>query len=173
QDDRVLVHASAAKHERQEATVISAPRGWYDAGDYNNYIVNSGITTGTLLMLYEHFPAYFAALDLNIPESGNDVPDLLDEILWNLRWMLAMQDPDDGGVYHKLTDPSFDGMQLPHRANQRRYVVQKSTPATLDFAAVTALAARIFDDFETELPGLADSCLAAARAAWNWALANP
>ena len=31
-DDKVLVHASAASTERPEGTVISSPRGWYDAG---------------------------------------------------------------------------------------------------------------------------------------------
>jgi len=172
-DTEVSVHPSAASAERPAGTVISSPKGWYDAGDYNKYIVNSGISTGTLLMLYEHYPTYFDALDTNIPESDNGVPDLLDEVLWNLRWMLTMQDPNDGGLYHKLTTPNFEGMVMPNRALQDRYVVQKSTPAALDFAAVTAIAARIFTGFEDELPGLADSCLTAAQNAWNWARRNP
>lgn len=172
-DDRVLVHPSAATDARPAGTVISAPRGWYDAGDYNKYVVNSGISTGTLLMLYEHYPAYVDALDTNIPESDNGVPDLLDEVLWNLRWMLAMQDPGDGGVYHKLTTPNFEGMVMPNRAVQQRYVVQKGTAATLNFAAVMALAARIYDDFEADFPGLADSMRTAAQHAWNWAQVNP
>ena len=172
-DDEVIVHESAASPGRPAGTIISAPKGWYDAGDYNKYIVNSGISTGTLLMLYEHYPEYFAALDINLPESGNGVPDLLGEILWNVRWMLAMQDPADGGVYHKLTTPNFEGAVMPSRANQPRYVVQKGTAAALDFAAVMALGARIYDDFEAELPGLADSMLTAAAAAWNWAQMNP
>lgn len=173
-DTNVLVHPSAASPGRPAGTVIAAPRGWYDAGDYNKYVVNSGITTATLLSLYEHFPAYFDRLDLGIPESGDAVPDLLDEILWNLRWMLAMQDPADGGVYHKLTTPDFEGMKTtPQQARQQRYVVQKSTAATLDFAAVTAQAARIFAGFEAELPGLADSLRAASIAAWRWARQHP
>src|SRR5690606_10847443 len=102
-DDQVFVHASAADAIRPEGTVISGPKGWYDAGDYNKYIVNSGISTYTLLAAYEHFPEHYQAQHLNIPESDNAVPDLLDEIHWNLEWMLAMQDPKDGGVYHKLT----------------------------------------------------------------------
>lgn len=172
-DDEVIVHASAASEGRPEGTIISAPKGWYDAGDYNKYIVNSGISTGTLLMLYEHYPEYFRALDTNIPESDNGVPDLLDEVLWNVRWMLDMQDPEDGGVYHKLSTPFFEGAVMPSNANQPRYVVQKGTAATLDFAAVMALGARIYDDFEAELPGLADSMLTAATDAWNWAQVNP
>ena len=172
-DDEVIVHESAASPGRPAGTIISAPKGWYDAGDYNKYIVNSGISTGTLLMLFEHYPEYFSALEMNIPESGNGVPDLLDEVLWNVRWMLDMQDPTDGGVYHKLTTPNFEGAVMPSRANQPRYVVQKGTAAALDFAAVMALGARIFDDFEAELPGLADSMLTGAAAAWNWAQMNP
>lgn len=172
-DDKVLIHSSAASAERPEGTIISSPRGWYDAGDYNKYIVNSGISTYTLLSLYEDFPAYMKTVKLNIPESGNGIPDLLNETLWNLRWMLTMQDPNDGGVYHKLTNAAFDKMIMPDSATATRYVVQKSTAATLDFAAVMTQAARIFKQFPKELPGLADSCLNASVKAWDWAQKNP
>ncbi len=172
-DTNVLVHPSAASGERPAGTVISSPRGWYDAGDYNKYIVNSGISTGTLLSLYEDFPAYMKTVKLNIPESGNGVPDILNEVLWNLRWMLTMQDPNDGGVYHKLTNAAFDKFEMPDKATDPRYVVQKGTAAALDFAAVMAQASRIFRKFPKELPGLADSCLNAANKAWDWADKNP
>jgi len=172
-DTKVLIHPSAADDKRPAGTVISSPRGWYDAGDYNKYIVNSGITTSTLLSLYEDFPVYMKTVKLNIPESNNQLPDVLDEILWNLRWMLTMQDPNDGGVYHKLTNPRFDGMIMPDKADSTRYLVQKGTAATLDFAAVTAQASRIFKQLPKELPGLADSCLKASEYAWQWAIKNP
>ena len=172
-DDRVFVHASAAGPGRPEGTVISAPKGWYDAGDYNKYIVNSGITVYTLLASYEHFPAVFQAQNLNIPESGNGLPDILDETLWNLEWMLAKQDPADGGVYHKLTDKGFDGIVMPHQAKNDRFVVMKATAATLDFAAVMAQAARVFAPFEAQRPGLSARFLAASKRAWGWAQANP
>ena len=172
-DDKILIHASAASIQRPEGTLISSPRGWYDAGDYNKYIVNSGITTATLLSLYEDYPDFFKAFEVNIPESGNKIPDLLDEVLWNLRWMLTMQDPNDGGVYHKLTNPSFDKMVMPNNATKPRYVIQKNTIATLDFAAVMAQASRIFKNYKNELPSLADSCLIASKRAWNWAKENP
>lgn len=172
-DTSVLIHPSAATDERPANSIISAPRGWYDAGDYNKYIVNSGISTYTLLAAYEHFPTYCAQLRTGIPESTNSIPDILDEALWNLRWMLAMQDPNDGGVYHKLTNEKFDGWIMPAQATQPRYVVMKSTAATLDFAAVMAQAARIFSNFSSVLPGFSDSCLQASLKAWNWARKNP
>ncbi|RYE21473.1 MAG: cellulase, partial [Sphingobacteriaceae bacterium] len=124
-DDEVLVHPSAASANRPAGTKISAARGWYDAGDYNKYVVNSGISTGTLLSLYEDFPQHMASVQTNIPETGNGVPDILNEVLWNLRWLLTMQDPADGGVYNKLTNANFDAMEMPDKDKTPRYVVQK------------------------------------------------
>jgi endoglucanase len=174
-DTRVLIHASAAGPKRQAGDVISSPKGWYDAGDYNKYIVNSGITVYTLLATYEQMPDRMRALKVGLPESGNGLPDVLDEALWNLDWMLTMQDPDDGGVYHKLTNPGFDGVVMPDAATAsgERVVVQKSTAAALDFAAVMAVGSRVFKDFEKERPGLSARMLEAARAAWAWAQAHP
>ncbi|MCA0894580.1 glycoside hydrolase family 9 protein [Microbulbifer agarilyticus] len=169
-DDKILIHSSAASAERPAGTVVSAPKGWYDAGDYNKYVVNSGITMGTLMSAYERFPEYFSARSLNIPESENGLPDILDEVRYNLDWLTDMQDPNDGGVYHKLTTANFEGMVAPHLATKTRYMVQKGTAATLDFAAVMAQAARVFAPFE---PRQAAHYLNSARAAWQWAEENP
>jgi len=171
-DTKVLIHPSAASADRPAGTVVSSPGGWYDAGDYNKYIVNSGITMGTLLSAYEDFPAYFKKLNTGIPESKDNIPDLLNEVIYNLRWMLTMQDPSDGGVYHKCTNANFDGMVMPGVTKDPRYVVQKSTGAALDFATVTAQGARIFSEFAS-LGKLADSCIVASRKAWKWARQNP
>lgn len=172
-DTEVIIHPAAASATRPSGTVISSPGGWYDAGDYNKYIVNSGITMGTLLSLYEDFPDYFDTLTVKIPESGNGAPDLLNEIAYNLKWMLTMQDPSDGGVYNKVTNANFDGMVMPEACHEPRYVVPKSTAATLDFAAVMAQAYRVFGKFTKVYPGLSESCLKSSVLAWNWALKNP
>jgi endoglucanase len=58
-DTAVFIHASAASEIRTTGTVISSPKGWYDAGDYNKYIVNCGITMAALLSAYEDFPGHF------------------------------------------------------------------------------------------------------------------
>lgn len=173
-DNEVYVHASAADKKRPAGTKISCPKGWYDAGDYGKYIVNSGITTYTLLAFFEHDEAYAKSIDANIPESGDEVPDLLDEIKWNLDWMLTMQDPNDGGVYHKLSTANFIGADIPSKAGGGpRYVVQKGTGATLDFAAVMAVAARVYKKYDKQFPGYAAQCLAAAKKAYAWAEVNP
>ena len=147
--------------------------GWYDAGDYNKYTVNSGISTYTLLAALADFPRLFAGVHLNIPESGNAVPDLLDEILWNIDWLVTMQDPHDGGVYHKLTTLRFSSEGMPHTQNAKRYMVQKSTAATLNFAALMAYASVVMRDYEKHFPGRSAQYLLAAESAWSWAKKNP
>lgn len=169
-DDQVMIHPSAISESRKAGDIFPSSKGWYDAGDYNKYIVNSGITVGTLLSLFEDYPDYFQNLELNIPESGNQTPDLLDEIRWNLDWMITMQDPGDGGVYHKLTTAKFEGMVEPHLAVSQRYFVAKSTTATLDFAAVMAQAARVYKAY---FPEESVTYLKAAEKAWHWAKLHP
>ena len=178
-DDHVLVHPSAATDGRPAGTVISSPGGWYDAGDYNKYIVNSGFTMGVWLMAYELNKAYFDTLRLNIPESqisnlksqiSNDkCPDMLSEAMYNLRWMLTMQDTD-GGVYHKLTEPAFESFIAPDQCRNPRYVVMKTTAATLDFAASMAMAARVYAPFDSAFTQQATE---AAKRAYAWALEHP
>jgi endoglucanase len=172
-DTVVYVHESAASAKRPAGTVLSLPLGWYDAGDYNKYVVNSGISTYTLLKALEDFPEYFATQNANIPESGNELPDLLDETLFNLRWVISMQDPNDGGVYHKLTEKNFEGFIMPHECKMERFVVAKATGATLNYAALLAKAIRVTEPWKQQLPGLADTCLTRALSAWDWAVKNP
>ena len=172
-DTKVLVHNSAASLLRPTGTVISSPYGWYDAGDYNKYVVNSAFSIGLMFAAYEQMPQYFAQLKTNIPESGNATPDLLDEMMFNLKWFLTMQDPYDGGVYHKLTTPNFEGFIMPTECKQQRYVVAKTVTATLDFAAVMADAARLFEPYQQDYPGFSAQAAAMAERAYQWAKEHP
>ena len=172
-DTEVLVHPSAAGPRRKAGDVLSSAGGWYDAGDYNKYVVNSAYSIGLMQAVYRLFPDYFAKQNVNIPESGNRTPDLLDEIHYNLAWLLTMQDPADGGVYHKLTTPSFEAFVKPSECKQPRYVVQKSVTAALDFAAVMAQASVVFRPFAKDYPGFSAQALRAAERAYTWAGQHP
>lgn len=172
-DTNVMIHPNAVSPQRPAGTIISSSKGWYDAGDYNKYIVNSAYSIGLMQSIYQLFPDYFARQSINIPESTNATPDLLDEMYYNLDWMLTMQDPSDGGVYHKLTTPSFEGFIKPTDCKQQRYVVKKSVTATLDFAAAIAQASRLFAPYEKDYPGFSKRAIAAAEKAYLWAKKNP
>jgi endoglucanase len=159
-------HASAGKTGPHVSL-----KGWHDAGDYGRYIVNSGITTGTLLWTYELFADRIGKVNLNIPESENKTPDILDEIRWNLEWMLSMQDPDDGGVWHKQTTAQFPGFIMPEKDKGMNLVIGtgsdpfKNSGAGGDFAAVMAIAGRLYKPFDAKF---AADCLAAAKRAYAW-----
>ncbi|WP_304130695.1 glycoside hydrolase family 9 protein [Ignavibacterium album] len=138
--------------------------GWHDAGDYGKYIVNAGISTATLLMAYEYFPSLFGNDNLNIPESGNGTPDILDEAKYEVQWFLTMQD-SDGAVHFKITKEQFEPFVMPSQDSGMRYLYQKSSTATADFIAVLARFYRVYKNYDAVF---ANTCLTAAINAWNW-----
>ena len=162
-------HASSGK-----SGALHNRGGWHDAGDYGRYIVNSGISTGTLLWAWELYQHTLSKLALQIPESGGKLPDVLAEIRWNLDWMFTLQD-DDGGVWHKQTSLQFCPFIMPQDDTLTSYVIgtgtppYKSTCASADFAAVMAIAARCYGAYDS---AYAKRCLAAARKGWDWCTRN-
>ena len=164
-------HLRGAYHQSSGKTGSRvSSKGWHDAGDYGRYIVNSGISTGELLWTFELFANRIKHIRLDIPESNNATPDILDEIRWNLDWMLTMQD-DDGGVWPKQTSERFADFVMPENDPLVSYVIGigrepfKSSAATADFAAVVAIAARVYQPFDAVY---ARQCLSAAEKAWTW-----
>lgn len=151
------------------AGFLPAQGGWHDAGDFGKYVVNAGISVGTLLMAYEYFPSRFYTDDLGIPESGNGVPDILDEARYELEWLLTMVNTD-GGVFHKLTSKQFAGEVMPEDHEATRYVYEISSAATADLAAVMARGARIYQHWDLEF---AQMMFVAAQQAWSYLEAHP
>jgi endoglucanase len=155
--------------------------GWYDAGDHGKYVVNGGISVWTMMNQYErakHLKGDLVTFgdkkDL-IPESGNKVPDLLDEARWQMEFMLKMQVPDDkpnaGMVHHKMHDLKWTALGLsPADDTQPRVLRPVSTAATLNLAATAAQAARIWKPIDA---AFAKKCLVAAEKAWAAAKKNP
>jgi endoglucanase len=154
---------------------LDASRGWYDAGDYGKYVVNGGISVWTLLNAYERNPSAFADGVLNIPESGNSVPDILDEARFEMEFLLGMQVPEGqplaGMAHHKLHGLQWDAMPaLPPAESTTRFLFPPSTAATLNLAATAAQCARIWKDLDADFSA---RCLKAAETAWQAANAHP
>ena len=121
--------------------------GWHDAGDYGRYVVPGAKTVADLFFAAELWGA--EGDDYGIPESGNGVPDLLDEARTELEWMLKMQD-EDGGVHHKVTCRNFPGSVMPQDDTDELVIAPVSVSATGDFAAVCAMAARLYEPYDEE-----------------------
>ena len=154
----------------REAKTQGRPRdvlgGWFDAGDLNKYVPYLEATLFDLLWAYELNPRAFGD-DTNIPESGNGVPDLLDEVKWELDWLLKMQDAD-GGFFNRVAGRSYNnGTGSPSGDTQPRFYTAKTTWATADASASLAHAARVYSRFDKAFPGYADRLGDAARRAWD------
>jgi endoglucanase len=147
-----------------------ASLGWHDAGDYGKYTNNGAFSLGMMLLAWDHFREKLEGFVLDVPEQDNGIPDYLDECAFQLRWLLGMQ-LEGGGVSDRITPSNFDPLAvMPEASTLPRRMSDPSTKATADLAAVAAHASRIFREFE---PELADRAEAAARAAWDYLLANP
>ncbi|MGH1346410.1 MAG: glycoside hydrolase family 9 protein [Nannocystales bacterium] len=156
--------------------------GWYDAGDHGKYVVNAGIAVWTLLNAYERMTEVgaganaFADGTANIPESGNGTNDLLDEVRWELEFLLRMQVPAGhpkwaGMAFHKVHEEAWAGLPLsPPDATDKRFLHRPSTAATLNLAAVTAQAARVYETID---PTFARRCLTASKRAYAAAKTTP
>ena len=140
--------------------------GWHDAGDYGRYVSPGAITVADLFLAMEDFPEVFTGDDgdaYGIPESGNKVPDILDEARYELEWMLKMQDEKTGGVYHKVTCKAFPGFIFPDEEAEELVLSPISTTATGAFAAIMAKSSVIYKNIDSTF---AQQCLEAAKIAW-------
>ena len=152
-----------------------APRdlrgGWFDAGDQNRYTNWAASDVIELLRAYVEAPAAFSD-DYNIPESGNGVPDVLDEVKWELDWLARMQERN-GAV---LSIASHVGASPPSTDKSPCKYGPQSTSATLTSAAAFAFASIVFraaSGAGRVYPGYADALSAMAQRAWGWADTNP
>lgn len=144
--------------------------GWHDAGDYGKYSGPGAKAIADMLLAYELYPSAFANA-IPIPESNGTTPDVLLECKVELDWLFKMQDSQTGGVYHKLTTLSFPDLDImPEDDTADLYFSPISATATGDFAGVMAMAARVYEPFDS---AYAKKCLEAAVMAWGWLVQHP
>ena len=145
--------------------------GWHDAGDHGKYIVNAGITMGILSMAWEQFQPQIEKINLQLPETAPGLPSYLQELKWEMSWVLKMQYADGSGrVSHKLTRTNFSGFIMPQDDKEKRYFTEWSSAATASFTAMTAQAARLFAPYD---PAYADRLLTAARLSYDYLQQHP
>ena len=134
--------------------------GWHDAGDYGRYMKTGAKAASDLLWAYILNPS--ACSDYTAgPDSGNGIPDVLDEARFELEWMLKMQS-DYKGVYTKAVTPSFAEFVDPAEDIQPMILIDPETTSTATFAGTMATAALVYKDID---PAFAERCLSAAKTA--------
>ena len=143
-------------------------RGWFDAGDYGQYVANAAPVWYAFGAGMDLMPGSFSSDNLNLPESHNSVPDIIDELEWGMDWLLAMQNPANGGVYSRSVPLLWDEA-LPQDVTQPRYLFEITSHATASFSAMTALHSRLLAKWNPQRANLA---LAASRSAWEFLQKN-
>lgn len=155
--------------KESEGEGVLACGGWHDAGDYGRYVTAGACALAHLLYAFRLFPEVFEKRTWNIPESGNGVPDLLNECRYELEWFLKMQ-REDGGVYHKLTTARHAAFVMPEEDLEQLYFLPVSSMATADHAAICALASSIYRKYDEDF---AERLLQAAKRSYDWLKKNP
>ncbi|MET9395489.1 glycoside hydrolase family 9 protein [Streptomyces sp. NPDC006624] len=143
--------------------------GWHDAGDYDRNIGGQNHTRGVhaMLDLYESNPRYFERLRLNLPESGNHIPDLVNEALWCMELFRRIQYAD-GGIPSSVE--SIEHPDEPGFAHGMPTAVTPSTPqVSYAYAAAAAQLSLVLRRYD---PRLSATYRASATRAMEWAVAN-
>ncbi|MBN2802430.1 MAG: glycoside hydrolase family 9 protein, partial [Deltaproteobacteria bacterium] len=146
-------------------------KGWFDAGNFDMYIPSTGPSAQILLEAYLLSPDLFLDNDQNIPESGNGVPDLLDEVTWGLDWIMSMQQKD-GAFRHSEAVRAWTSVIPADKDDTVRWIRGISSSAAAKAVSVLAKAAVIYKKF----PPYADVAAkyeTAAKMGWEWLKAHP
>jgi len=141
--------------------------GWHDAGDYNKYVWPAASTAILfLLRAWEEDPQAFPDGGLGIPESGNAVADVLDEVRWELDFFLRMQLPDGSVLSRVHAAGDASGAAPPSIDAAPRYYEDPTLESTAVFAGSCARGARVFA--AAGQTAYAAVLRRAALAAWSW-----
>jgi len=163
-----ICHTGKAALINDESVVLDVQGGWHDAGDYGRYIVPAAVTVAHMLYAYEIFPDAFQD-ELNIPKSGNGVPDILNECRYELEWMMKMQS-ENGGVYHKVATRYFAPFIMPEDDHENLFLFRVTHTAAAAFAASLAQAFRVYEKYDK---AFSQKMLKASLRAWDWLEKNP
>lgn len=152
-------HTKEAQLKDEASVKLDASGGWH-VDEASNRDVGIGCrTVNHLLLAYELYPEMFGD-DLGIPESGNGVPDVLDEVKYEIDWLLKMQDAKSGAVYSAVS--SVDNATLGYLL----YIDSVTMDATIQFAATMAKFSYLYQNYDWEF---ANRCLKAADRAYRYA----
>ncbi len=128
-------------------TFIDVNGGWHDAGDFGRYIVPAAVTIADLFLAIELDPG-LSKFDFDVPVENPEMGALLSEIKYEIDWMLKMQDPATGEVYHKVTCAGFCDFFMPEEEKDELVISPASYTSTLDFAASLAMAVKFYKPYD-------------------------
>ena len=159
--------AHSVLDKNNDKTIRDLSGGWWDAGDTDKYTTFTYTVMHQLLSAYEDNPGPFTD-DYNIPESGNGLPDLIDEVKYELDFLKKMQASDlGGGALLKLGNIDY-GDPVPAESKFKRYYYPAAcSSATITLAGVFAHASLTLSKFDG-LKDYAEDLKKRALSAWAY-----
>ena len=148
---------------------IDTTGGWHDAGDFGKYVTTTAVSIGRVLSAFLSTDDFLRQLDLSLPDHQDAMPDVLTEMKHGLTWLLKMQHYT-GVVFRKVGAKKWPSLGAPEKDRQQRYVYGVASDDTAKFAAVMALAARIYQEYDVQL---AEQYQQAAELAWQYLIEHP
>ena len=149
--------------------VLDAPGGWHDAADWDRRPQHLEIV-GDLCAVYLLKPDNFRDGQLNLPESGNGIPDILDEACWGIDHLRLKQQPDGGvGTWVETTAHPKPGNGSSAEDKMTYYLSCATRNSTLEYAAYAAELALALKRAGAEKRS--EVYHDSARRAWDFALA--
>lgn len=162
-------HAHNACHTgkavlREDISVsLDVSGGWHQDEKGQKDVIAAARTMSVMMMAYELYGEAFSD-DTGIPESGNGIPDILDEVRYEVEWLLKMQDQRTGAVYSGVTIYQQNGNN-PGKTTD--IYVEPATPeAEKAFAMAIAKFSYLYQRYDAEY---ATACLKAADRAFKYA----
>ncbi len=157
----------AATYLKDQTKTKNISKGWFDAGDPNKYVTFAVEPVHDLLTTYGQYKSMWDKFNLNIPESNNSIPDILDEVKWEIDWVVNMQDDATGGLHIKagiLNDPAY--ISPPSNDTRKRYYDVVCPSASITGSGMMAHAAYVFKE-QKDLATYAADLQKRAELAWD------
>lgn len=158
--------SATSRYNKGNTTTAKDLRGgWFDAGDKNKYTTFAHTAVIALIEAYRMNPNVFKD-NYNIPESGNGIPDVLDEVKYELDFLKRMQDATGtNGFFLKLGFDNYNEINPPSADTRPRYYLPECTSATLSGMSMFAVAGATLKNV-TALSAYGNDLIARAEAAW-------
>ena len=154
-------HAGSVPFEQDKSSTLDVSGGWHTSPAGEKDVVESCLAVMDLCTIYEFYPKIFTD-DYGSEDSGNRIPDILDEASYEVDWLFSMQNKESGGVYASV---SLDA----DKGSDSLYVRAETTRATAYYCACMAKVSFVFKRFDQNLSGKA---MQASVLAWNALEAN-
>lgn len=145
-------------------TAIETKGGWHTGSNFEKDVVEGSKIVSELLMTYEYIEEKEVSSE-EADENSRLRKKLLNEVLFEIKWLLSMQDEKSGGVYGGVYPAKETEKTTPENDQGTFYVHDITVEATAEFSAIMAQFSRIYDIYDHEL---AATCLKASEAAYGY-----